>query len=135
MTTLTAAILLASNFYESTDFDPANSPDETLSLINVEYIIDKAISYVNSEAGTSITTMADTAGVAGAKSITLTDAQYAPLAMILPVMLKEAKYKISSSSALGPASVSESVGSQDTIFRKMFWQSIGRLQGRSFLIT
>ena len=130
MVDLTAATVLARFNYDSTAFDPDR--DETASLTNVEYIIDDAIDFVNAEAGTSISNLA---GVAGSKTVTLTAAQNAPIKLILSVMLKETKYKISTSSSLGPASASETVGGQDAIFRKMFWQSIGRLQGRSFLVT
>ena len=136
MVSVTAATVLARNHYGSTDFDPATSSrNETTSYTNVEYIIDDAIDFVNAEAGTSMSTMADTVGSAGSKSITITGAQNAALKLILSVMLKETKYKISTSGSLGPASASESVGSQDQIFRKMFWTSINRLRGRSFVTT
>jgi len=130
MTDLTAANVLARFNYGSTDFDPDG--DETTSYTNVEYIIDDVIDFVNSEAGTSISNLA---GGAGAKTVTVTGAQNAAIKLVLSVVLKETKYKISTSSGLGPASISESVGSQDTIFRKMFWSSINRLRGRSFLVT
>jgi len=130
MTDLTAANVLARFNYSSTDFDPDS--DETTSYTNVEYIIDDVIDFINSEAGTSISNLA---GVAGAKTVTVTGAQNAAIKLVLSVVLKETKYKISTSSGLGSASISESVGSQDTIFRTMFWSSINRLRGRSFVVT
>ena len=132
MTDLTAANVLARFYYGSTDFDPDENGNETTSYTNVEYIIDDAIAFINAEAGTNIS---DMAGAAGAKTVTVTSAQNAPLKLILSVMLKETKYKISTSGVLGPANFSESVGSQDPIFRKMFWSSINRLRGRSFVTT
>ncbi len=123
MVSLTAADVLAQNYYRSTDFDPA--ADETTSLTNVEGIIDDIIDYINVEAGTSISAMS---GTAGSKTVTLTREQNAVIKLILPVTLKERKYKISTSSALGPASISESVGSQDSVFKEMFWKAINRLK-------
>lgn len=128
MTEITAAKVLGRYNYETTDFDP--DEDETTSLTNVEYIIDDVIDFINAEAGTSMSNMA---GVAGSKTVTVTGAQNAAIKMVLPVVLKETKYKTSVSSVLGPASMSESVGSQDRIFRDMFWRAISRLRGRSFL--
>jgi len=128
LTEITAAKVLGRYNYETTDFDP--DEDETTSLTNVEYIIDDVIDFINAEAGTSMSNMA---GVAGSKTVTVTGAQNAAIKMVLPVVLKETKYKTSVSSALGPASMSESVGSQDRIFRDMFWRAISRLRGRSFL--
>ncbi len=128
MTEITAAKVLGRYNYETTDFDP--DEDETTSLTNVEYIIDDVIDFINAEAGTSMSNMA---GVAGSKTVTVTGAQNAAIKMVLPVVLKETKYKTSVSSGLGPASMSESVGSQDRIFRDMFWRAISRLRGRSFL--
>jgi len=130
MTDLTAATVLARFNYDSKDFDPDS--DETQSYTNVEYIIDDVIDFINSEAGISVSNMA---GVAGAKTVTVTGAQNAAIKLVLSVVLKETKYKLSTSSSLGPASISESVGSQDQIFRKMFWSSMNRLRGRSFLVT
>jgi len=128
LTEITAAKVLGRYNYETTDFDP--DEDETTSLTNVEYIIDDVIDFINAEAGTSMSNMA---GVAGSKTVTVTGAQNAAIKMVLPVVLKETKYKTSVSSVLGPASMSESVGSQDRIFRDMFWRAISRLRGRSFL--
>ena len=130
MTDLTAANVLARFNYNSTDFDPDGN--ETTSYTNVEYIIDDVIDFINSEAGTSISNLA---GVAGSKTVAVTGAQNAAIKLVLSVVLKETKYKLSTSSNLGPASISESVGSQDAIFRKMFWSSINRLRGRSFVTT
>jgi len=130
MTDLTAANVLARFNYDSKDFDPDS--DETQSYTNVEYIIDDVIDFINSEAGTSISNMA---GVAGSKTVTVTGAQNAAIKLVLSVLLKETKYKISTSGNIGPVSSSESVGAQDPLFRKMFWSSINRLRGRSFLVT
>ena len=130
MTTITAAIILDRFFYESTDFDP--DANETASYTAVEYIIDDVIDFVNSEAGTSISPLS---GAAGSKTVTVTSAQNAAIKLVLGVTLKETKYKLSTSSTLGPAGASESVGAQDSIFKKMLWRSLDRLRGRSFTRT
>jgi len=130
MTDITAAKVLARFYYGSTDFDPASSGKTTVtSYTNVEYIIDDVIDFINAEAGTSILPLA---GAAGTKTVTVTTAQNAAIKLVLPVMLKETKYKISTSSSLGATSASESIGSQDPIFQKMFWAAINRLRGSSF---
>ena len=129
MTTITAAIALARFNYVSTDFDPSSSPTETTSYTNVEYIIDDVIDFVNAEAGTSISNLS---GTAGAKTVTVTSAQNSPIKLILSVALKETRYKISTSSTLGPSSLSESVGAQDPLFRKLLFSSLDRLRGRGF---
>ena len=130
MVSLTAARALASNFYKSTDFDP--SGNETTSYTNVEYIIDDCIDWINSEADASISSMA---GAAGSKSTTLTAAQNAVMSMILPIILRETKYRINSSTGLGPASISESIGSLDNTTKKMFYKALDRLRTRSFVTT
>jgi len=130
MVSVTAASVLARNHYSSVDFDPATSSrSETVSYTNVEYIIDDAIDFINSEAETSIPPMS---GTAGSKTVTVSRNQNAALSLLLPVMLKEAKYKISTSGSLGPASASESVGSQDIIFKEMFWAALIRLRERDW---
>jgi hypothetical protein len=129
MVIITAATTLAQNVYSSTDFDPATNPNETVSLTNVELIIDKAIDFISSETETSIPPMD---GTVGSKTVTVTRNQNAAIALLLPVMLKEAKYKISTSGSLGPLSASVSVGSQDSIFKEMFWKAIERLKERDW---
>jgi hypothetical protein len=124
---ITAANVLAKNVYKSTDFDP--NEDETTSLTNVESIIDDVIDFINSEAEINIPPMS---GDSGSKTVTVSRNQNAAINLILPVTLKEKKYKISTSSNLGPASVSESVGSQDTIFKEMLWRAIDRLKERDW---
>lgn len=123
MVTLTASSVLARFFYKSTDFDP--NENETTSLTNVEYIIDDVIDFINSEAEVNIPQMSGTAGL---KTVTVTRQQNAAIKLVLGVILKESKYKTSTSSSLGPASISESVGSQDSIFKEMFWAAIERLK-------
>jgi hypothetical protein len=108
MVSITAADVLARYHYAVTDFDPASSPDATVSKTNVELIIDDIIDFINSEAETSIPAMS---GTDGSKTVTVSRNQNAAIKLILPVALKETKYKISTSSSLGPASISESVGS------------------------
>lgn len=127
MTDLTAATVLARFNYESTDFDPDSN--ETTSYTNVEYIIDDTIDFINSECGTSISNLA---GVAGAKTVTVTSAQNAAIKLILQPILKDTKYKISNNTGLGPASVSESISQQDMLFQKMLWKALDRLRGVSF---
>jgi len=129
LTTITSAIVLSRFAYESTDFDPASSPDETVSYTNVEYIIDDVIDFINSEAGTSISNLA---GVAAAKTVTVTGAQNACIKLVLDFYLKDTKYKINESGGLGPASVTTSVYSQDPVIKNMLWKSLDRLRGRSF---
>ena len=128
MVSLTAARTLARNYYESTDFDP--DADETTSYTNVEYLIDDLIDWVNTEAGTSISSMS---GTAGEKTVTLTAAQNAVISMILPVLLRDTKYRINNSSGLGPASVSESIGGMDTSSKQLFYKALKRLRGVSFV--
>ena len=130
MVSVTAAAVLARNHYGSTDFDPATSSrNEAVSYTNVEYIIDDAIDFINSEAETTMPAMD---GTAGSKTVTVSRNQNAALQLLLPVMLKESKYKISTSGSLGPASASETVGGQDSIFKEMFWKSIERLKERDW---
>ena len=77
MVSVTAATVLARNHYGSTDFDPATSSrNETVSYTNVEYIIDDAIDFINSEAETTISQLA---GMAGAKTVTVSRNQNAAL--------------------------------------------------------
>ena len=130
MATLTAAIVLDRFFYESTEFDP--DADETASYTAVEYIIDDVIDFVNTEAGTSIAALT---GAAGSKTATVTGPQNAAIKLVLGVTLKETRYKISTNSTLGPMGVSESVGAQDPLFRKMLFNALNRLRGRSFVRT
>ena len=127
MVSITAADVLARFNYKSNDFDPDN--DETTSYTNVEQIIDDIIDFINSEAETSISAMDGTAGV---KTVTVSRNQNAAIKLLLPVMLKETKYKISTSASLGPASASESVGGQDIIFKELFWRAIERLKERDW---
>ena len=129
MADITAETVLARFFYQSTDFDPASNPSETTSYTNTEYIIDEVIDFINSEAGTSISNLT---GAVGSKTVTVTGPQNASLKLVLGFYLKDAKYKINESSGLGPASVSESVYSQDPVIKKMLWKSLDRLRGVSF---
>ena len=125
MTEITAAKVLGRFFYESTDFDPDG--DETASYTNVEYLIDDVIDYINLETGSSISNLA---GVAGSKTVTVTGAQNAAIKLLMPVMLKETKYKISTSGSLGQLSSSESIGAQDPLFRDLLKNALNRLRTR-----
>lgn len=129
MVSISAANVLARNFYSSTAFDPASSPDEAVSLTNVEMIIDDIIDTINSEAETTIPEMS---GTAGTKTVTVSRNQNAAIKLVLPVMLKEAKYKLSTSGSMGPLSSSVSVGSQDSIFKELFYKAIEKLKERDW---
>jgi hypothetical protein len=129
MTDITAATVLARFHYKSTDFDPATSPDETVSLINVEYVIDDAIDFINLEAGTSIGSLA---GVAGAKTVSVTNDENAALKLLLGIMLHDTKEQMSSSFGLGPVSGSESLSKQSQGFVDLFERALNRLRGSSF---
>lgn len=124
MTTLTAAIILARYHYKSTDFDTAATADETTSLTNAEYIIDDVIDYINLIAGTSISNLS---GTAGTKTTTVTNDQNAAIKLLLPLMLKDAKYKTNDNSTLGPAGVSATLNSQNPVFIEMFEKAIAKL--------
>lgn len=128
MVSLTAARLLSRNFYSSTDFDPDS--DETQSYTNVEYLIDDLIDWINTECGVSISSMS---GTAGSKTVTLTAAQNAVASMILPILLRDTKYRITESSGLGPVSVSESVGGMDSATKQLFYKALKRIRGHSFV--
>jgi hypothetical protein len=78
MPSVTALIALAENGYTITD----------ITAINVEYIIDNAIDYVNLLAETSIAALS---GTAGTKTVTVTREQNAPLRILITCMLREAK--------------------------------------------
>ena len=130
MVSISAANVLARNFYRSTTFDPDSSPDETVSLTNVEMIIDDIIDTINSEAETTIPAMSGV--TAGSKTVTVSRNQNAAIKLVLPVMLKEAKYKLSTSGSMGPLSSSVSVGSQDSIFKELFYKAIEKLKERDW---
>lgn len=99
MVTYTALIALAENGYTITD----------ISAANLEYIIDRAIDYVNALAGTSI---ADMTGAAGTKTATFTDAQNAVVGLLVTCMLREMKRtSLSNSTSTSNASgTSSSIG-------------------------
>jgi hypothetical protein len=131
VTDLTAETVLKRFNYESTAFDPdSDTPIQATSYANVEYIIDDVIDYINLEAGTSISNLA---GVAGEKTVTVTNAQNAVIKMLLSLMLRDAKYKISSSGGLGPANTAETVSQQPLAVQKMFEKALDRLRGRNFV--
>jgi hypothetical protein len=69
---------------------------------------------------------------AGSKTLTLTDDQNAAVKLLLSVMLKDAKYKVSSSGGLGPANVSENVASQNNAFNMMLETALQRLKSRDY---
>src|SRR4030042_140236 len=97
MVTYTALIALAENGYSITD----------ISAANCEYIIDRAPDYVNLLASTSI---ADMTGVAGVKTVTLTDPQNAVIGLLVACMLREMKRTALTSSTSTGTSTSGSLG-------------------------
>jgi len=144
MVTYTALIALAENGYTTTDITAANC----------EYIIDRAIDYVNLLAGTSI---ADMAGGAGVKTVTLTDNQNAVVGVLVTCMLRAMKQTslsnssstsnssgTSSSVNVGGMGASDSstvstainaasaLGRSDDFTRKLFDDALRRLVGSSF---
>jgi hypothetical protein len=123
MTEITAATMLARFNYKSTDFDPDD--DEDTSLTNVEYIIDDVIDYINLIAGTSISNLS---GTSPDKTVTVTGPQNAAIKMLLPLMLRDTKYHVSESTGLGPVSVSNTVSTQNPAFQKMFEKAIATLK-------
>jgi hypothetical protein len=131
MATLTAAILIAENGFQNTDFDPAGSSEDT-GKTNVEYMIDSAIDYVNLEAETSISNLS---GSAGSKTVTVTASQNAVLKLLLTAMLREAKFKGSSSLGMGGLSVSDTLVTQPPIFQSLFKNALRRLRGMDFKRT
>jgi len=96
MLTYTALIALAENGYTTSDITAANA----------EYIIDRATDYVNLMAGQSI---ADMAGGAGVKTVTLTDNQNAVVGMLVTLMLREEKKSSLTNSTSSGTSTSGSV--------------------------
>lgn len=78
MVTYTALIALAENGYTITDIPAATC----------EYIIDRAIDYVNMRVGASIAALT---GAAGTKNVTLTRDQSAVVGLLMTCMLREAK--------------------------------------------
>lgn len=142
MVTYTALIALAENGYSITD----------ISAANCEYIIDRATDYVNLLADTSI---ADMAGVAGVKTVTLTDDQNAVVGVLVSCMLREMKRTslsnststgTSTSGSLGVGNISMSESSSvssaisaasalngaDDFTRTLFMMGVKRLIGSSF---
>ena len=127
MTTLTAAIVLERFDLTTADF----------SAVATEYLIDDVIDYINLEAGTSISNLA---GVAGAKTVTVTSGQNAAIKLILSLMLKDVKAMATSTSqTLGQMSMSESISesvSQASIgVQGMIDKALKRLTGMALKRT
>jgi hypothetical protein len=99
MVTYTALIALGENGLTISDF----------TAVNTEYIIDRAIDYVNMRAQINIPALV---GVAGVKTVTLTRNQSAVIGLLVTCMLRAAKQTslANSSSTSGSSSTSKSVG-------------------------
>jgi len=123
MVAITAQQILDETGWAATDFG---------SKTNLEYLIDKAINYINGETGLSISNMT---GAAGSKTVTVTSAQ-APIIKAWTELLGRAYINKGPSASLSAISVTEVVS--DPHYRIMVMmanQGINRLRGRSFQRT
>lgn len=100
-----------------------------ISLANTEYLIDKAIDYINLEAGTSI---ADLAGAADSKSITGTENQIVVVKMLAELLIR-ARLDKGPEAALPGVSVPATLSDpQYDLYSKLVIQGINRLRGTGF---
>jgi len=119
MATITAQQILNETGWVTTD----------ISKTNLEYLIDKAINYINGETGLSISNMS---GEAESKTVTVTSAQ-APVVKAWTELLVRAYINKGPSASLSAMSVTEAVSDPHyKIMVKMANQGINRLRGRSF---
>jgi len=119
MVVITAALILSETGWAATDFGAAT---------NLEYLIDKAINWINAEAGTSMSNMAG----GPPKTVTVTSAQ-APVVKAWTELLCRAYINKGPSASLGAISVSEIVSDPHyKIMVMMANRGINRLRGRSF---
>ena len=117
-----ATQVLNENNYSTTD----------ITAINLEYLIENAIDYVNLEAGTSI---ADLSGGAGSKSIVGTEAEIFTVKTVTVLMIRAYKDR-GPNSGLGPMSVATVIGDpQYSLFKDLIEKSLNRLRGRVILRT
>ena len=128
MATITAQILLDQNNWATTDIHATSAT----ALTRVEYLIDDAIDYINSQAGTSISNMS---GAAGSKTLTVTAAQ-APIIKQLAALLVRAYLDKGPNVSVGGLGVSAIVGDpQYKVAMMMVKTGIRRLRGASFVRT
>lgn len=107
--------------------DENNHPD--VDSVDVEYLIDNAINYVNLECGTSISNLT---GVSPNKTVTVTSDQSAVIKTLCTLMLK-AYVDRSPNVAVGGLAVSTMLQDpQFALFMPLFKRGLQRLRGRSF---
>ena len=100
-----------------------------ISLVNLEYLIDNAIDYVNMEAGTSI---ADLGGAAAAKTLTGSEPEIFMVKTLSGLMIRAYKEH---GPQVGLSSMSISLVSTDPNFKvywSLFQNGLNRLRGKSF---
>ena len=115
MVTITAAQMQAETGYS--DMNPTN----------VEYLIDNAIDYVNTECGTSISNLSGSPS-----SVTVTAGQSAALKPLI-VLLMRAKKDKGPNVGLPGVSVSTLIADPQYSLQMQLWQSsLNRLRGQSF---
>jgi len=119
------ATITAQQILDETGYTAANH----ISLTNLEYLIDNAINYINSEAGLSISNLS---GAAGSKTVTVTNAQ-APIIKMLSKLFIRAYVDMGPNVAVGGLAVSTLTSDpQYALFLPLITQGINRLRGRSF---
>lgn len=100
-----------------------------ISDTDLEYLIDECIRWVNLMAGQSMSTMT---GVAGAKTVTLTDNQYAVLGMLIPLRVK-ARLERGAGGGVGSLSMGAVTSDPETgQLKPMVRMALQMLRGRSF---
>ena len=109
--------------------DENNYTVDTISLVNLEYVIDNAIDYVNLVAERSI---ADLSGVAEAKSLTGTDGEIYAVKAATVLMLRAYCDRGPNTSVHGLSITSLTGDPQYTFYRDTLQLALARLTGRSF---
>jgi hypothetical protein len=109
--------------------DQNNWTTSEITVVEMEYIIDNAIDYINLDCGTSI---ADLTGSAGAKSLVGTEDENITV-QILSSLLSRAFLDKGPSTNLGPMGVAQIITDPHySLYTKLLNRSLNKLRGRYF---